>query len=168
LFKVYKPFINRYEVDDLDPIPIEEREQLQFGDFISRTDIDIDELRIPLSDKLLFKAIKHSINEHKTQRYSKYRIVDRYDSHFKPEDQGILGKVQMNYFNTRCRNYLIREHNQISRLRFNVHKDEWEGVQLEGNGEFFIVKLTEKWVISNFPKYWEIFKKKVWKGTINF
>ena len=166
--RYYKRFSNRNEVDDLDPIPLGEQQNINFLDIIGRSDMDIDDLKIPLSDKLLFKALKNSINEHKAQRISNKRLIDRYDPEFKNEDQGILGKIQMNYVNTRCRNFKMQEHYQISRIRFNVKKNEWEGVQFENDQTLSVVKLNEKWVISNFPKYHKFFKAKSIEGSNKF
>ena len=168
--RFYKPFTDRNEVDMLDPIEIDKQEEvLDFSKIEhGKSDMDIDAMKVPLSDKLLFKAVRNSILEHKAERKSNYRIVDRYDPQFKSEDQGHLGKLQMTHFNTRCKNFKIREHYQISRIRFNNKKGEWEGVQLEGKGDFFIVKLKEKWVMKNFPKYWEFFKKRSIEGDRKF
>ena len=163
--KFYKYFSNPSEVDDLDPILSNKIQQFTLE---SMKDEEIDNQQIPLSQKILFKAVRNSIGEHKRSRLSTFRLIDRNDPEFKTDDQGIVGKVQMSYVNTRSKNYKIREHYQISRIRFNIYKKQWEGCQLEGNGEFIIVTLNEKWVKINFPKYWQIFEKKVRKGFKKF
>ncbi len=83
--------------------------------------------------------------------------IDPLDPSFVPSNQGKLNKIQMYYWNTKLLRSKIMEHYQISRIRYNIYTNKWEGIQLENDSEFQIVTLSEKWVKKNFPNHWESF-----------
>jgi hypothetical protein len=121
-----------------------------------------------LATKFLAKAIETAKKEANGGKISYQRIYDKLDKDFKLEEQGVIGKVQMQYENVRSYNFKIMEHLEISRIRYNIHKNQWEGIQRETNGTILMTTLREDWVQTNFPKYWEIFKNLSMKGMQGF
>lgn len=96
------------------------------------------------------------------------RIRDKEDPRYVKEDQGQLGKVQMFYWNTRTYRSKIMEHYQISRIRYNIHNKNWEGIQLEDGASVQIVQLPEKWVKKTFRTSWETFMRISMNGMQKF
>ncbi len=109
-------------------------------------------------DEFFNKSFARAQHEHFNRHCNfQARHTDRNDPSYNPEDQGQLHKVQMFYWYTRSLGEKILEHYQISRIRFNINTNKWEGIQLEDEGIFEIVPLSEKWVKLNFPDYWKSF-----------
>lgn len=129
--KYYKPFDNRNEVE-------------QYFKACDVEDFFVSSFGIAQGEQI-------------NNRLNISRSHDRYDPDYNQIDQGRLNKVQMFYLNTRSFGIKIQEHLQISRIRFNIHNNSWEGVQREDGSEFEITKLSEKWVKRNFPQHWQTF-----------
>jgi hypothetical protein len=130
--------------------------------------LDVDELlpgtilingeEFVYSMALLHYALTNARIENKRLGLNDKRILDKSDYEFKKEHQGRDGKLQMYHTNVRTNNFIITLHHQISRIRYNKFKDEWEGVQLEENNQLTLTKLSTQWVKKNFTKYWRTFQ----------
>ena len=70
------------------------------------------------------------------ERNINYDIKDYYDvSRFKPE-------------------FRFKEHLQISRLRFNIKLEAWEGMHFDNNvrSQVKFQQMTDEWIDKNFDK----------------
>ena len=61
---------------------------------------------------------------------------DRKDHTFNEHDQGFYTFTQSHYYDVSSfkPEFRLKEHLQISRLRFNIKLDAWEGMYFDNNG----------------------------------
>ena len=84
------------------------------------------------------------------------RVRDRKDHTFNEHDQGLYNFTQSHYYDVSSfkSEFRLKEHLQISRLRFNTKLNAWEGMYFDNNGrsqgEF--QQMTDEWIDENFDK----------------
>ena len=84
------------------------------------------------------------------------RVRDKKDHTFNEHDQGFYNFTQSHYYDVSSfkPEFRLKEHLQISRLKFNTKLNAWEGMYFDNNGrsQGKFQQMTDEWIDEIFDK----------------